>query len=209
MAYKPRVEVPGAYYHVVTRGNNKRSIADNDGDFELFRLILIATARAYDWTIVTFVLMGNHYHLVIKLGAVDKGLSRGMCFLNTAYATEYNDRRGRINHLFGRRYWSKLLPDDAALLQACRYVILNPVRAGICERPEDYAWTSYRMTLGLEPRIPRFDDRVLLEQISLDTERARRGFRAFVEAALEHPAPYRPATRRSIVPEGHVRRQPP
>src|SRR3954453_23661057 len=102
MAYKRRIEGPGAYFHVVTRGNNKRQIAHSEDEYRLFLMILQMVAEKYGWKIIACVLMPNHYHLVIKLGTCEKPLSRGMCVLNTGYATEYNERHGRINHLFGK-----------------------------------------------------------------------------------------------------------
>jgi REP element-mobilizing transposase RayT len=148
VAYKRRIEVPGAYYHVVTRGNNRRHIAHVDDDHRLFLMIVQSVAAAYGWKIIAYVLMPNHYHLVIKLGASEKGLSRGMCFLNTAYATEYNQRYKRINHLFGKRYWSRMIEDDVQLIRTCRYILLNPVRADLRAHPGDWTWSSYNAMLG-------------------------------------------------------------
>src|SRR5205085_10314520 len=118
-------------------------IAHDDGDYDTFRMLLSAVAVSFDWTIIAFVLMGNHYHIGLRLGTVEKGLSRGMCFLNTGYATEYNRRYGRSNHLFGKRYWSGIIADDAQLLRTVRYVLLNPVRAKLVAHPADWPWSSY------------------------------------------------------------------
>jgi putative transposase len=147
MAYKPRIEVPYGYYHVTTRGNNRRSIYDDARDRQFFLAILRRIARRHGWLFYAYCLMGNHYHLVMQIA--ESGMSRGMCELNTAYAATYNLRHGRINHLFGRRYWSELITTDAYLLEACRYVVQNPVRAGICAVCEDWKWSSYRATIGL------------------------------------------------------------
>jgi len=152
VVYVPRVEVPYGYYHVATRGNNRRSIFDDVRDRELFLLILNRVARKYGWLFYAYCLMGNHYHLVMQISK--SGISRGMCELNTAYAATYNVRHGRMNHLFGRRFWSELITTDAYLLEACRYVLQNPVRAGICARCDDWEWSSYRATIGLVRPIP-------------------------------------------------------
>ena len=93
--------------------------------------------------------MSNHYHLVMEIG--ERGMSRGFCALNTGYATTFNQRHGRVNHLFGRRYGNTFLADQGSFLLACRYVVRNPIRAGLVERAEDYAWSSYRATVGLAP----------------------------------------------------------
>ena len=146
MTYVPRIEVPYGYYHVGTRGNNKRRIFADDRDRELFLLHLRRVARRYSWSFYAYCLMGNHYHLVMQLG--EKGISRGMCELNTGYALTCNRRHDRINHLFGRRFWSELITTDARLLTTCRYVVQNPVRAGLCSSCEEWPWSSYRATIG-------------------------------------------------------------
>jgi Transposase and inactivated derivatives len=147
MTYPPRIEIPGGYYHVGTRGNDKRSIFEDDHDRDLFMLILRRVARRHGWLFSAYCLMGNHYHLVLQIGA--SGISRGMCELNTSYAVTSNARHRRTNHLFGRRFWSELITTDAYLLQACRYVVQNPVRAGLCGSCEDWKWSSYRATIGI------------------------------------------------------------
>ncbi len=152
MAYVPRVEVADGYYHVGMRGNNRRSIFEDDLDRKLFLEILLRTARRFGWLFHAYCLMGNHYHLVMQIS--EAGLSRGMCRLNTAYAIAYNARHGRTNHLFGRRYWSELIRTDAHLLAACRYVLQNPVRAGLCASCEGWEWSSYRGTVGSAPPVP-------------------------------------------------------
>jgi REP element-mobilizing transposase RayT len=146
MAYKLRDESPG-FYHVVSRGNNKRPIFVDDHDRLVFLIRLNRVATKYGWEIFAYCLMDNHYHLVMRIG--ERGMSQGMCELNFGYALAFNARHGRINHLFGRRYWSDGLRTDARLLNACRYTLLNPVRAGISNRPGRYMWSSYRATIGL------------------------------------------------------------
>jgi len=155
MAYTPRIEVPYGYYHVGTRGNNKRSIYADDRDRDLFLLLLRRVARRYGWSFYAYCLMGNHYHLVLQIG--EAGISRGMCELNTGWAITYNSRHERVNHLLGRRFWSELITSDAYLLEACRYVVQNPVRAGVCAACEDWTWSSYRATIGLAPPEPFLD----------------------------------------------------
>jgi putative transposase len=147
VSYPLRVEVPGGYYHVGTRGNDKRSIYEDDRDRDLFMLILRRVARRHGWLFSAYCLMGNHYHLIVQIG--ESGISRGMCELNTSYAVTSNARHRRTNHLFGRRFWSELITTNAYLLQACRYVVQNPVRAGLCGSCEDWKWSSYRAMIGV------------------------------------------------------------
>lgn len=147
VAYKPRVEVPNGCYHVGARGNNKQTIFLNEDDRWVFLLILQRVAAKYGWSIHAYCLMGNHYHLVLQIG--DKGISNGMGELNTAYATTFNANHGRVNHLFGRRFWDELIVSDRQLLETCRYVLLNPCRAGISRAPAEWIWSSYRATIGM------------------------------------------------------------
>jgi putative transposase len=145
MAYKHRDESPGIH-HVTCRGNNKRSIFEDDHDRNRFLIMLGRIARRYGWKIHAYCLMGNHYHLVIEID--ERGMSRGFCELHTGYAHSYNKRYGRVNHLFGKRYWSERLEDDASLINTCRYVLRNPVRAGLVGHPAAWRWSSYRATIG-------------------------------------------------------------
>jgi len=177
---------------VVTRGNNKRTIYEEDRDRVMFCLTVDRIAQKYDWTIVAYCLMRNHYHLIIRVG--EKGLSNGMCELNTAYAIHYNQRHGRINHLFGRRYGSKPLRTEASVMNALRYVVQNPWRAGGRKPLETYVWSSYAATIG-----------IVFAQIKLDREAALSFFGDTPESAL---ASYKEFCSRAVFLE-RVRRQPP
>jgi putative transposase len=148
MAYKHRDESPGIH-HVTCRGNNKRSIFEDDHDRIRFLVMLARVALSYGWKIHAYCLMPNHYHLVIEIG--ERGMSKGFCELNTGYARSYNKRYRRVNHLFGRRYWSGRLKDQVSFINTCRYVVRNPVRAGLVDTPEAWPWSSYRVTIGYAP----------------------------------------------------------
>jgi REP element-mobilizing transposase RayT len=177
MAYKPRIEVPYGYYHVVTRGNNKRRIYEDDHDREKFFVLLERVARRYGWLFYAYCLMDNHYHLVMQIA--EKGLSPGMCELNTAYAVTYNQRHDRVNHLFGRRFWSELITTDAYLLGACRYVVQNPVRAGLCATCDEWSWSSYRATVGAAPARPFFAAQSVLDFVAPRSQEQAEAFRDF------------------------------
>jgi REP element-mobilizing transposase RayT len=190
VAYQPRIEVPGGYYHVVTRGNNKRSIFADRSDRRMFMLILHRVARRFGWSVLVYCLMGNHYHLIVQLG--ENGISRGMCELNSGYAIDYNKRHGRSNHLFGRRFWSELLKTDAHLLQTCRYVVLNPVRAGLVKAPQDWVYSSYRATIGMAAANLFPEVRRVLDLIAPGAADPVAAFREYCEGApppLEDPPP--------------------
>ena len=149
MAYTPRDEAPGIH-HITCRGNNKRAIFLNERDANDFLRRLAGTALKHGWTIYACCLMPNHYHSVIEVGEL--GMSHGFCELHTGYSCAFNDRHERVNHLFGRRYWSGRIDDDASLLTVCRYVLLNPVRGGLTSDPAAWQWSTYRRrTARIEP----------------------------------------------------------
>jgi REP element-mobilizing transposase RayT len=146
MARPPRIEVPFGYYHLATRGNSKQPIVHDDGQRRLFFGHLDRVRRRFDWTIVAYCLMTNHYHLVLQIS--DRGLSRGMCELNGGFAHAINAALGRCDHLFGKRFWSGTLEEDGDVLTACRYVDRNPCSAGICGHPGRFLWSGYRAAVG-------------------------------------------------------------
>jgi REP element-mobilizing transposase RayT len=148
MGRKPRISYPGAYFHVHTRGNNKGAAFVDTGDRLTFLRLLDRTTLKYGWIVYTWCLMTSHYHLVIRVP--EDGLSAGMAELNGGYARWANFRHGRCDHVFGRRFISHEITTDAHLFAACRYVVLNPVRAGICSHPVEWRWSSYRALAGLE-----------------------------------------------------------
>jgi len=147
MGRSQRNENPG-FHHVVTRGNNKQEIYLEDVDRTLFCLTLERVRKRYAWDVLAYVLMSNHYHLLLRIG--ERGLSDGMHDLNHSYAITFNTRHGRINHLFGKRFWNRELTTDASLQAAARYIVQNPCRAGLVTELSTYPWSSYNATLGLE-----------------------------------------------------------
>jgi REP element-mobilizing transposase RayT len=187
MGYPPRVERTGCYYHVGTRGNNQRSIYRDPSSRSLFLVRLGIVVRRYEWTLVTYCLMTNHYHLVLKVG--DSGMARGMQQLNGGYAIAFNARAGRRDHLFGRRYWSRELEDDDDLLETCRYVDLNPVRKGLTRVPQDWRWSGYAAAIGLAApeRFHRPDE--LWRYFDRRPRVAMDIYRRFVEEALPGTRP--------------------
>ena len=123
--------------------------------------------------------MPNHYHLVVETPT--GGLARAIRYLNGVYAQAFNRRHGRTGHLFQGRYTAILIQRERHLLELARYVVLNPVRAGLCRHPAEFAWSSYRATVGLEPPPPLFDVAWLRSRFGADSERSRAAYTAFVE----------------------------
>jgi REP element-mobilizing transposase RayT len=188
VAYKHRIEVPGVY-HVTSRGNNKRAVFLDDTDRLVFIALLNRTATRHGWTLLAYCLMNNHYHLVMRID--EHGMSKGMCELNGTYALMFNAKYDRINHLFGKRYWSEELKDDRRLVAACRYVVRNPVRAGIVGSPGDYVWSSYQATVGMALGRVRIAADELLALLASDRAAAIVSF----EKLCATPDPPRPVQR--------------
>ncbi|MDX1584604.1 MAG: transposase, partial [Thermoanaerobaculia bacterium] len=149
MARPLRIDLPGAIQHVTNRGNNRENIFYDEGDKEAFLYLVIEEAERCGWLIHDYALMDNHFHLLIETPEVN--LSRGMQRLETTYVQRFNRKYCRTGHLFGGRFGSQLVEGGAYQMEVARYIVLNPVRAEIVERPEDYRWTSYRAKAGLDP----------------------------------------------------------
>jgi putative transposase len=141
-----RIEYPGAVYHVTSRGNEKKPVFKTDPDRLNFLNTLQHVNKRYNWICHAYCLMTNHYHLLIE--TPDGNLSIGMRQLNGVYTQLFNKLHGRAGHLFQGRYKAILIQKDSHLLEVCRYVVLNPVRAKMVEKPEEYPWSSYLSTGG-------------------------------------------------------------
>jgi putative transposase len=146
MARPLRICIPGGVYHVIARGNERAPIYRDDADRFAFLRMLDRVVDRFSWLCHAYCLMGNHYHLVVETPRPN--LPTGMQQLNGPYACWFNERHDRCGHVFQARYRSILVQKDSHLLSLCRYVVLNPVRAGLCPGPESYHWSSYRATAG-------------------------------------------------------------
>lgn len=197
MARGRRDERPG-YHHISTRGNNKQTIFLGDGDRLSFLALLDLVAVRHQWRILTFCLMRNHYHLVLR---VEDGLAQGMRELNGVYAKYFNGEHGRTNHLFGRRYWSECTETEAHLKNAIRYVVQNPRRAGANGPLESHSWTSYRASIGSDFGLGAFARDELLSLFGTSPATAVPAFMAF----CEEPAPPRDGGCLAPVPTARVR----
>ena len=127
MARPLRIEYPGAVYHITSRGNEKKPVYKNDEDRENFLTTLHKVNKRYHWLCHAYCLMDNHFHLLIE--TPEGNLSLGMRQLNGVYTQGFNKRHQRTGHLFQGRHKAILIQKDSHLLDVCRYVVLNPVRA--------------------------------------------------------------------------------
>lgn len=188
MARPLRIEFPGAVYHVTARGNARAAIFLNDDDRRRFVALLTETAGHLGWTCHAYCLMDNHFHLLLETASANLG--RGMRQINGVYTQRFNRARDRVGHVFQGRYKAILVEKQAYLLELCRYVVLNPVRAGMVAAPGDWAWSSYRRMAGQRAARrggPAPDD-WLLRQFGTEDKAARAAYRRFVRDGIAQPA---------------------
>ena len=146
MPRKPRQQSNSGMYHVILRGINRQTIFEDDEDCEKFLFLLSSYKEKCGYKVYAWCLMDNHIHLLIKtekdpIGIVFKKIA-------SVYAIYFNTKYQRVGHLFQDRFRSEPVEDDAYFLQALRYIHMNPVKAGMCENPQDYEFSSYREYIG-------------------------------------------------------------
>jgi REP element-mobilizing transposase RayT len=146
MARPLRLEFPGALYHVTSRGNGREDIYLSDDDRQAWLDTLGAVCKRFNWVCHAYCLMGNHYHLLIE--TPDANLSKGMRQLNGVYTQNFNRTHDRVGHVFQGRFKGILVDKDSYLLELARYIVLNPLRAKMVKRVEQWRWSSYRATCG-------------------------------------------------------------
>ena len=166
-----RLQLPGGIYHVTARGNARRSIFEDDDDCARFLTVLAGTVARYRVLCHAYCLMGNHYHLLLQ--TLEANLSIVMRHLNGVYTQRFNRRHERCGHVLQGRFAAQLVDGDAYLREVCRYIVLNPVRAGLVAHPRDWRWSSFPATAG-ETTAPGF--------LSVDWVRRLGGARTQAEA---------------------------
>lgn len=151
MARPLPIEFAGALYRLTSRGDRREDIYLDDADREEFLQIFAEVCERFGWACHAYCLMTNHYHLVIETR--EGTSSRGMRQLNGVYTQRFNQRHRRVGHVFQGRYKAILVQKEAYLLELARYVVLNPVRAGMARAAREWPWSSYRATAG-EVEVP-------------------------------------------------------
>jgi REP element-mobilizing transposase RayT len=146
MARPLRITYPGAFYHITSRGNERKEVFKSKRDRQKFLEYLESASQRYDAIIHAYCLMGNHYHLLMETPTGN--LPQIMRHINGAYTTYFNVKRQRAGHLFQGRYKAILVDIDEYAKELSRYIHLNPVRAELVETPEEYEWSSYQFYIG-------------------------------------------------------------
>jgi len=146
MARPLRIEYPGAFYHAINRGNAREKIFLNNRDREKFLEYLALSVERFSLIVHSYCLMDNHYHLLVE--TPEANISRAMRWLNASYAVYFNIKHKRSGHLFQGRFKAFIVNADEYLQILSRYIHLNPVRATLANKPEDYKWSSYNALIG-------------------------------------------------------------
>lgn len=183
-----RIAFPGALYHVTSGGDRREVIFEDDEDRRLFLGTLAQVIERFNWTCHAWCLMDNHYHLLVE--TPDGNLSAGMRQLNGVFTQASNRRHGRVGHLFQGRFKAILVDGNAYLLELLRYVVLNPVRAGMVKDPAAWPWSSYRACAGHEPAPPWLAVDGALALFGTRRGPARARYVKFVAEGVNAPSPW-------------------
>jgi REP-associated tyrosine transposase len=182
MARKPRIHFPGAFYHVILRGNAGQPVFIDDADRYRFYLLMQEVTVKFGCRVHAFCCMTNHIHIALQVGTLP--LSRIMQNISLRYTTWINRKYHRTGHVFQGRYKAILLDADSYLLELVRYIHLNPVRAGIVSQPTEYPWSGHNTYLGKE-ELPWLTTEWVLSQLSAEISLARKGYYEFVLAGMD------------------------
>ncbi len=181
MARPLRIQYNGAFYHITARGNDRKKIFFSKGDYEKFKEYLGNALEKYEYVLHCYMLMTNHYHLLIE--TPNGNLSKIMHYLNGSYTNYINRRKRKNGHLFQGRYKAILIDKDSFLLELSRYIHLNPVRANMVQKPEDYVQSSYRWYIGKNRGNSLVYKDLILKMISR-TGSASKRYKEFVESGI-------------------------
>jgi REP element-mobilizing transposase RayT len=180
----PRIQVAGGIYHLGLRGVRRTHIFRSEGDYDLFESLLGTVVERFDWRCHTYCLMPNHYHLLVE--TPQPNLSDGMQRLNSTYAQWFNQLHGFSGHVFERRFFSRLVESTYDLLELVRYIVLNPVRAGICAEARAWNRSGYHALAGESSPAAFFTADLVLGHFGVELDRAHEAFRDFIRDAPPH-----------------------
>lgn len=190
-----RIELDNACYHITARGDRRSTIFRTDSDRLTWLALLAEACHRFDFTVLAYCQMGNHYHLVLRTR--QGKLARGMRFLNGNYSQYFNRQHQLVGHVFQGRYHALLCQESEYLKELSRYTVLNPVRAGLVEHPSHWLWSSYGALIGTVD-VPAWLERdTVLAQFGSEREAAIRAFEDFVLAGISQGSPF-PAVRNQL-----------
>lgn len=187
MARPLRIELSGGLYHVTSRGDRREAIYLSDDDRAAWLSVFGKVCRRFNWICHAWCQMTNHYHVVVE--TPEGNLSRGMRQLNGVYTQYVNRAHRRVGHVFQGRYKAILVEKDSYLLELARYVVLNPVRAGVVVEAGEWHWSSYRMMVGEAPWPEWLATGWLLGQFGQTARVAVPRYIDFVRAGVGLPSP--------------------
>lgn len=188
MARQLRLEYPGALYHLTARGNAQQPIFLDETDRHYFLTCLGQEILQQQWRCYAYCLMDNHYHLLIE--TPEPNLSRGMRRLNGRYTQRFNRRHHRVGHVLQGRFKSLLVERETYLLELCRYLVLNPVRAGLVTTPHEWPWSSYGPTAGAQSSPSWLARDQVWSLFDSHQARAQSAYRQFVTQGIGTPSPW-------------------
>ena len=175
-----RIDLAGALYHVTSRGDRREDIFHDTSDREDWLTLLEQVCERFNWRCHAYCQMTNHYHVVVE--TPDANLSHGMRQLNGVYTQRFNRRHGLVGHLFQGRFKGILVERETHLLELARYVVLNPVRAGMVANAAEWRWSSFTAMTGAAPAPSWLTTDWLLSQFGQDRHTARLRYIDFVRA---------------------------
>lgn len=183
-----RLAFPGATYHITSRGNARAAIYLDEDDRQQFLCLLASCVEKFHWICHAYCLMDNHYHLLIE--TPEANLQEGMRQLNGVYTQRFNRAHATVGHVFQGRYKAILVDRDSYLLELCRYIVLNPVRANMVASAEQYLWSSYHATAGDVTNPIWLQTDWVLSQFAKRKTTARARYRQFVEEGIGQASPW-------------------
>lgn len=182
MTSNKRVWFPGAAYHITARGNRRNDIFKDEEDFQVYLTLMKGAFEYYEgkYKLACYCLMDNHVHLLLV--TTDLHLKEFVTRVNSIYAKYFNNKYNYIGHLYQDKYYSELIENDSQMLEVSRYIHLNPVRAQMVKKPEEYLWSSYNILIG------KCEDKLIEESILLSyfVNQSGRHYREFVESAIDN-----------------------
>ena len=186
MARPFRLKLAGGLYHVTSRGDRREDIFFDDADRLAWLEVFAQTCKRFNWVCHAWCLMDNHYHTVVE--TIEGNLAQGMRHLNGVYTQTFNRTHKRVGHVFQGRYKAIIVEKDGYLLELARYVVLNPLRAGMVKDIADWHWSSYAAMLGIQATPEWLQTDWILGQFSPQRRRAINRYMDFVRAGVGLPS---------------------